>query len=83
MLHRRDKKLRLPTVTQAEDIAAPLARIAVRFLPMDKLGPVLMDLAEAGTATQAYVTNAPDYEKLITRQQPKADLPDFTQEDAL
>ena len=69
----RGLELRTPTPRQRDDVAEPLARIACRHLPMDAVGPDLLDATTAAAALHTYALDGP----LITR--PAADpgdLPD-------
>jgi hypothetical protein len=50
---------RQPSVDQAEDIAAPLARMATRIIPAGLIGPILMDALATCGATGAYLTDGP------------------------
>jgi hypothetical protein len=59
LARRRERQLRMPTPRQLEDIAQPLARIACRHLPMDALGPDLIDGTEALVAVHGYVLDGP------------------------
>lgn len=55
LARRTGREFRKPTKVQADDIAAPIARIAVRHLPMDLLGPDLMDAGIASSAIAGYL----------------------------
>jgi hypothetical protein len=55
LARRSGREFRKPTKVQADDIAAPIARIAVRHLPMDLLGPDLMDAGIASSAIAGYL----------------------------
>lgn len=59
LARRRERQLRMPTPRQLEDIAQPIARIACRHLPMDALGPDLVDGTEALVAVHGYVLDGP------------------------
>lgn len=59
LARRRERQLRMPTPRQLEDIAQPIARIACRHLPMDALGPDLIDGTEALVAIHGYVLDGP------------------------
>lgn len=59
LLRARDKSVRQPTPRQLEDITDPLARIACRHLPLDALGPDLIDGTEALVAIHAYALDGP------------------------
>jgi hypothetical protein len=52
-------QLREPTERQRDDIAAPLASVAVRHLDMTRLSPDLADMLEAGKAAGGYITDGP------------------------
>ena len=69
-------KLRQPTTGQARDIAAPLARIALRHFDASWLNADLGDLLMAGAATGAYVNDGP----LLGPLHPDAGMPDNLQE---
>jgi hypothetical protein len=56
---RQERTVRQPTDGELDDIAAPLARLATRFIPAGALVPVLTDGIMAASATGAYVTNGP------------------------
>lgn len=56
---RQGKEFRQPTPAQRDDIANPLARIAVRHLPLDAIGDDLADLTEAAVASHSYVMDGP------------------------
>lgn len=56
---RRGRWFRQPTPQQRDDIARPLARAAVRHLPLDLIGPTFADLAEAAVATHDYAMDGP------------------------
>lgn len=51
--------MRRPTRDESRDIAAPLARIALRHADLSLLGPTVADVIAAGGATGAYLTNGP------------------------
>ena len=72
-LNRGGKQLRKPTETELASMSEPLARIAVRHLPMDAIGPDVADGAEAVVAIHGYLI--PNPEKLVTRLAPKAEIP--------
>jgi hypothetical protein len=59
LARRRERQLRMPSPRQLEDIAQPIARIACRHLPMDALGPDLIDGTEALVAIHAYALDGP------------------------
>jgi hypothetical protein len=54
----RNREFRRPNPGQREDIAAPLARIAMRRADLSRW-PDLVDAVDAGTATAAYLTDGP------------------------
>jgi hypothetical protein len=56
---RRNRAFRQPTPRERDDIARPLARIAVRHLPLDLIGDDLADITEATVATHDYVSAGP------------------------
>jgi hypothetical protein len=56
---RQERTVRQPTDGELDDIAAPLARLACRFIPAGALVPVITDGIMAASATGAYVTNGP------------------------
>ena len=53
------RTLRRPDSDELDAIAEPLARIACRHLPMDLLGPDMVDLVAAAKATNSYATAGP------------------------
>jgi hypothetical protein len=53
------RQLRQPTKDQADDLGAPLARIACRHLPMALLSPDLKDLGAFAGALRGYVDDGP------------------------
>jgi hypothetical protein len=55
----RGRHLRTPTVRERDEIAMPIGRILVRWLPMNLLGKDLKDATQAAAATQNYLTNGP------------------------
>ncbi len=59
LANQRGRTFRQPTIRQRDDIAQPLARIAVRHLPLDALGPDLADATMAAVALHAYVMAGP------------------------
>ena len=59
VLRRRGAHLRQPTPRQLDDIARPVGRILVRYLPLDVVGPTLVDATEAAAATHAYALDGP------------------------
>lgn len=56
---RRSLLLRQPTPRQLDEICEPLGRISVRWLPMAKLGPDIVDATQAVYATRDYVFDGP------------------------
>lgn len=56
---RQGKSFRQPTPQQRDDIADPLARIAVRHLPLEALGPDLADATAAAVSVHSYVMDGP------------------------
>ncbi len=54
---RRD--LRRPTKTQSRAIAAPVGRILMRRADLSMLGPDLVDILTAATATGEYIGDGP------------------------
>lgn len=56
---RQGKTFRQPTPRQRDDIAEPLARIAVRHLPLEALGPDLADATAAAVSVHSYVMAGP------------------------
>jgi hypothetical protein len=59
LANQRGRTFRQPTVRERDDIAQPLARIAVRHLPLDALGPDLADATMAAVALHGYVMAGP------------------------
>ena len=59
LANQRGRTFRQPTARQRDDIAEPLARIAVRHLPLDALGPDLADATAAAVALHSYVMDGP------------------------
>jgi hypothetical protein len=59
ILYRRGRWFRLPDQQQMDDIAGPLGRILVRYLPLDVVGPTLVDATEAVAAGHAYTMAGP------------------------
>jgi hypothetical protein len=59
VLYRRGRQLRQPTPGQLDDIASPIGRILVRYLPLDTVGATLVDVTEAAAATHAYALDGP------------------------
>ncbi|HET6215339.1 MAG TPA: hypothetical protein VFE14_20910 [Micromonosporaceae bacterium] len=57
--HRRGRELRQPTGEQLDDIAAPIARIALRHVPAGLLSADLADAMLAASATGAYLSDGP------------------------
>lgn len=57
--YRRGRWLRLPTREQLDGMANPLGRIAVRYIPMDLVGPTLADATEAVAAAHDYTLDGP------------------------
>jgi hypothetical protein len=53
------RQLRQPTRDQADDLGAPLARIACRHLPMALLSPDLKDVGAFAGALRGYVDDGP------------------------
>lgn len=74
---RTKRKLRRPTVRQIDDIAAPLARIALRTADLSWLNPTLADLIAAGAATGEYLSDGP----LLEGPEYDDGIPDDLQED--
>lgn len=72
---RRGVQLRRPTVGELDDVAAPLARIAVRHVPAGMLTNDLADVAAAAAATGAYLSVGPLIEAVFV----DAGLPDDVQ----
>lgn len=56
---RKRGKLRRPTDRQERSIAAPLARIGLRFVDAGLLDATLVDVISAGAAASAYLTDGP------------------------
>lgn len=56
---RRGRWLRQPTPVQRDEIAAPLARVMTRHLPMQLLGPDMVDATTAAAAVHTYVLDGP------------------------
>lgn len=73
---RLGRKLRTPTSGQSRDIAAPLARLALRHFDASWLNKDLADLLQAGAATGAYANDGP----LLLPLHPDAGVPDNLQE---
>jgi hypothetical protein len=71
---RTRKELRRPTDEQADRIAAPLARIGLRYVPAHLLNADLFDLVSAGAAVGVYLNDGP---LLYERAEP---IPDNLQE---
>lgn len=69
-LARRGLRFRQPTIAEISGFTDPLGRVAARHLPMDLVGPDLLDLTEAAAAGHSYVLAGP----IITR--PDAPLPE-------
>lgn len=67
---RRGLLFRQPTRGEISEVTDPLGRVAARHLPMDLIGPDLMDLTEAAAAGHSYVLAGP----IITR--PDMPLPE-------
>jgi len=67
---RRGLIFRQPTRGQVDDIADPLGAIIARHLPLDVVGPDLLDATAAAAAAHGYVIDGP----LITR--PDSPLPE-------
>lgn len=59
LARRRGKEFRQPTPEQRDDVARPLARIAVRHLPLDLIGEDLADATEAAVAVHEYAMDGP------------------------
>jgi hypothetical protein len=53
------RRLRQPTGQQSRDIAAPLARIALRLTDLSWVGPNIIDGIKTATATGAYLNDGP------------------------
>jgi hypothetical protein len=62
---RKGLQVRQPTPKQRDGFAEPLARIACRHLPLQKLDDDFLDAAEAGTALHDWVAGGPV--PLVTR----------------
>lgn len=60
---RRGLHLRQPEERDVRGVTEPLSRIAARYLPMELIGPDLLDGTEAAAATHSYVMRGP----LLTR----------------
>jgi hypothetical protein len=73
---RLQRTLRQPTKTQRGDIAAPLARIALRHADLSWLNKDLADALEAGNAVGAYINDG----DLLLPLHPDAGVPDDLQE---
>jgi hypothetical protein len=76
LARRRGREVRQATPRQRDDIAQPVARILVRHLPLDALGPDLVDITEAVVATHEYLLDGP----LVTAARPPdvdIDIPEF------
>jgi hypothetical protein len=56
---RRGLLFRQPTRGEISDVTDPLGRVAARHLPMDLIGPDLLDLTEAAAAGHSYVLAGP------------------------
>lgn len=67
---RRGLIFRQPTREQVDDVANPLGAIIARHLPLDIVGPDLLDATAAAAAAHGYVIDGP----LITR--PDSPLPE-------
>lgn len=57
LLARQGRTLRQPTPAQRDGMAEPVARIAVRHLPLDALGPDLADATAAVVAVHGYIAD--------------------------
>lgn len=68
--------LRQPSKTERADIAAPLARIALRHADLSWLNRDLADLLDTGNAVGAYLNNGP----LLGPLQPEPEIPADLQE---
>lgn len=71
---RRGATLRRPTKQELDDVAAPLARLALAHVPAGILNADLANLAAAGAATGAYLSNGPLIEHPYTDPGLPADL---------
>lgn len=60
----RGRKVRQPSRDQVDDIAEPLASLAIRHLDMTKFGPDLADIVAAGGAASGYMREGPMTEPL-------------------
>jgi len=60
----RGVDLRQPTEDQAEGMAKPLARLALRHVPAHLLNADLLDILSFGAATGAYLNDGPLTEPL-------------------
>jgi hypothetical protein len=56
---RTRRKLRRPSTRQIDDMAAPLARIALRHADLDWLNADLTDMIHTGSALGAYLSDGP------------------------
>ena len=72
LARRSGREFRQPTPEQRDDVARPLARIAVRHLPLDVIGPDLADATEAAVAAHNYAMDGP----IVTRPTVVLDLGD-------
>jgi len=75
---RPGRRLREPTKTQSNDIAAPIARIALRHADLSWLGDDVADALKAAAATGAYLNSGP---LIITDGADSSGVPDNLQED--
>lgn len=71
------KEFRQPTPDERDDIARPLARIAVRHFPLDLIGEDLADVTEAIVAGHEYVMAGP---LTYPTEQPNVLGPDDTED---
>ena len=55
----RNRKLRRPTREQVKDFSEPIGRLLARHVDMSIFGPDLLDLAEAGSAFDNYLSDGP------------------------
>ena len=59
LAQRSGRSFRQPTPQQRDEIANPLASIAVRHLPLDVIGEDLADVTQAAVATHSYIMAGP------------------------
>ncbi|HWB34594.1 MAG TPA: hypothetical protein VHA75_01070 [Rugosimonospora sp.] len=60
---RHDARLRKPTGKQLDDMAAPLARLALRYVPAEALSPTLLDVTGFVAATTEWLGDGPLLER--------------------